>query len=359
MSGSGSATGASPSSRSRPDAPVVVVGSANVDLVVELPYLPMPGQTVLGGDLSREAGGKGANQAVALARLGADVEFVGRVGADDVGVWLRSVLEAQGVGTTHLATTPDTTTGTAMIGVAPEPASGGEHVENMILVAPGANMRLTPADLAAPEVSAALRRAPAVLAQLEVPVATVAAIVEHMAPKGESLLVLNPAPAPSPHDPLPAALIERIDVIVPNLTELAVMTRSDVPTDDRAVTTALFRLRDLGFTGAAVVTRGRHGSTVLTADDRIVRIRPLDIEVHDPTGAGDAFCAALTDRLVLGDDIEYAARFASVAGALTTAFPGAQKGMPTTEAVLPVVPFLDAPNVTRGGGSDGGDGRSA
>jgi ribokinase len=353
MSASDLPASAAPSTRPRPGAPVVVVGSANVDLVVEVPYLPLPGQTVLGGDLSREAGGKGANQAVALARLGANVEFVGRVGADNVGVWLRAVLDAEGVGTTHLATTPDTTTGTAMIGVAPEPVSGGVHVENMILVAPGANMRLVPADLTVPEVSAALRRAPAVLAQLEVPVATVAAIVEHMAPKGESLLVLNPAPAPSPHDPLPSTLIERIDVIVPNLTELAVMTRHDVPTDDRAVTAALFALRDLGFTGAAVVTRGKHGSTVLTADDRIVRIRPLDIEVHDPTGAGDAFCAALTDRLVLGDDIEYAARFASVAGALTTAFPGAQKGMPTTEAVLPVVPFLHAPDAT------GDDGRGA
>jgi len=341
-----------PSPGPRPDAPVVVVGSANVDLVVQVPDLPLRGQTVLGGDLTREAGGKGANQAVALSRLGARVRFVGRVGEDDVGQWLRAVLEAEGVGTAHLMTTPGTPTGTAMIAVADD----GDHVENMIVVSPGANMHLTPDDLAVPEVSASLRRAPAVLVQLEVPVATVAALAEHMAPRGASLLVLNPAPAPSPHDPLPRALMERIDVIVPNLTELAVMTRRDVPRDDLEVTSALLALRDLGLTGAAVVTRGRDGATVLTADDRIVPIRALEVEVLDPTGAGDAFCAALTDRLVLGDSIEYAAKFASVAGALTTAYPGAQRGLPYTESILPVVPFLHEPPAGHGGPDGGPDG---
>jgi ribokinase len=328
-----------PSTGPRPAAPIVVVGSANVDLVVQVPFLPLRGETVLGGDLTREAGGKGANQAVALRRLGADVEFVGCVGSDDVGQWMRSVLEAEGVGTSRLLTTDEAPTGTALISVADD----GEHVDNMIVVAPGANMRLTPDDLAVPEVSAALGRAPAVLAQLEVPVATIAALVDHLPPKGQSLLVLNPAPAPSPHDPLPDALIERIDVIVPNLTELAVMTRRDPPEDDLEVTSALFALRDLGFSGAAVVTRGKRGSTVLTADDRIVHVPAFRLKVYDPTGAGDAFCAALTDRLVLGDSIEYAAQFASVAGALATTAPGAQAGLPDTGSILPVVPFLHVP----------------
>jgi len=313
-----------------PDAPVVVLGSTNVDLIVEVRRLPAPGETVKGGDVTRAPGGKGANQAVGLARLGREVTLVGRTGHDDNGRWMRDVLAAEGVGTDLLVSTPDVLTGTAMIAVT---SYGDGRRENMIVVSPGANARVTPDDLADPAVARAIRAAPAVLAQLEVPHATVSALREHMGPRGEGLLVLNPAPAPTSSDPLPRALLERVDVLVPNRIELARITESLEPTRFSEVVTAARRLRDVGFEGDAVVTLGGDGALILTRDDEVRPIGAFILQVVDPTGAGDAFCAALTDRLLRGEDIVTATEFAVIAGAVATRQLGAQSSLPDTASV--------------------------
>jgi ribokinase len=304
--------------------PVVVLGSVNVDLVVEVDRLPAAGETVLGGDTLRLPGGKGANQAVALARLGRDVVLVGRVGDDEHGRWLRTGLAAEGVGTSLLATTPDVPSGTALITV----ARGGD---NTIVVSPGANAHVTPAGLVAPGVLTALAAAPAVLVQLEVPIATVAALVDHLPARPDGLLILNPAPAPD--GPLPGALLARVDVLVPNRSELGRLAGVPEPTTHAAVTAAVEVLRQAGFGGDVVVTLGADGALVVTRDGTATHVPSVPVDAVDPTGAGDAFCGALTDRLAAGEDLLAATRTAVVAGALATTAMGAQAALPDRDAI--------------------------
>ena len=191
-----------------PPPEIAVVGSANLDLVVDVERVPQVGETVLGGDLRRIPGGKGANQAVAAARLGRRVAMIGRVGDDDAGEMLRAAIGSDGVDTAGLRTTPDTPSGTALIAVA---ADG----DNAIVVSPGANGRLSPRDLE--QSVAVLSGATLTLLQLEVPVDTVRAAVSLAA----GTVVLNPAPASAAD--LPSGLLAGIDVLVPNQTELATL----------------------------------------------------------------------------------------------------------------------------------------
>ena len=195
---------------------IAVVGSANLDLVVEVDTIPLVGETVLGGDLRRIPGGKGANQAVAAARLGRDVAMIGRLGDDEGGAMLRSALEGDGVDTRHLLTTADVLNGVALISV-------GADGDNAIVVSPGANGRVALADIEA--ASAILDTAAVTLLQLEVPLDAVAAA----AGSGGGTVILNPAPAPP--EPLPMSLLADVDVLVPNQTELATIAGHDGPVD--------------------------------------------------------------------------------------------------------------------------------
>ena len=275
---------------------VLVVGSANLDLVAHLDHLPTPGETQLAIGYEEHPGGKGLNQAVACARMGAKTAFAGCVGNDDAGVMLRGVLEAEGVDT-QLLRTVDAPTGRAFINV-------DRHGENEIVVVSGAN-----ALVEAPP----LPPAAVVLLQLEIPLDTVEAVLRGARAAG-TLTVLNPAPAAQLSD----ELLAMVDVLLPNETESAALGGSAVLLA-RGVTTV-------------VTTLGERGAVIESTSGRIT-IDPFVVTAIDTVGAGDAFTAALCSQLARGRTIEEAARMGAVAGALATTAKGAVPSLPTWEQV--------------------------
>ncbi|MBO4164464.1 ribokinase [Micromonospora antibiotica] len=295
---------------------IVVVGSLNVDVVVPLHELPAPGQTVLGAaDHRRTGGGKGANQAVAAARLGRRVAIVGAVGIDADGDWLLGLIAAEGVTTEAVLRAPRPT-GQAIVLVT---ADG----DSTIAVSSGANMWLAPEHLA--PLRDLLGSARAVLLQQEVDAAVVAEAVR----LAEGLVVLNPAPA-RPVDP---ATLARVDVLVPNRGELAAL--AGAPTPDVGVDGLAAMARSLGTRGPVVVTLGGDGALVVTTDRQWL-VPAEQVDAVDATGAGDTFCAALADALLDGAAIDEAARWASRAAAVTVTRAGAMAAAPR-RAEVPTV----------------------
>ncbi|WDZ87476.1 ribokinase [Micromonospora cathayae] len=282
---------------------VLVVGSANLDRVIRLDRLPRPGETVLTGDAETGAGGKGANQAVALARLGRRVALRAAVGQDAGGDTLLAGLRRAGVDVSGVRRIEGVPTGEALI------LLDGDG-ENSIVVLEGANRWLGPADVGP------ARPAPAaVLVQCEVPTAAVRAALAVTGP----LRILNPAPAQG----VDAALLAQVDVLVPNRIELAQLTGRPVTDLDEA-RAALAALP----VDRAVVTLGAVGA--LVRDGQRYELVPAPaVPVVDTTGAGDCFCATLTSALVDGLPLVEAARWAVVAAALSTRAVGAQGGLPT------------------------------
>lgn len=296
------------------DAPgieIAVVGSANLDLVVEVDSIPSVGETVLGGDVHRVPGGKGANQAVASSRLGRRVAIVGRVGDDDAGSVLRAALENSGVDTSQLRETVGVPSGLAMISV-------GSDGDNSIVVSPGANARVTPADVTAAQ--PLLQAAPVTLLQLEIPVEAVVAAAK----AAHGTVILNPAPATA----LPSDLLDHVDIAVPNQTELALLAGGSEPAD---VATAAEMATSLP-TDAVVVTLGADGALVVE-NGRATHVPAPKVDPVDTTAAGDSFCAALADGLVRGLDLESSTLWAVRVGAATTQRKGAQPSLPTAEEV--------------------------
>lgn len=283
---------------------VVVVGSVNVDLVVRLPRLPAPGETAGGGVLTVGSGGKGGNQAVAAARLGADVVLVAALGDDDYGREARADLEREGIDTGLIGTVA-AATGIAVVLV-------DETAENLIALAPGAN-----AALASGAVTAALTGLPdgaaVVLASLEVPLAAVEAAAAVAERRGWQL-VLNPAPAPP--GPLPAALLRRTAVLTPNEGELAAVA----PAGPAA-------LLDAGV-GAVVVTRGAAGAVIHDASGEHAVPAPA-VRAVDTTGAGDCLSGALAWALGSGLALPDAVRLAVRAASVSTTAAGARTGYPS------------------------------
>jgi len=291
---------------------VAVVGSLNLDLVVPVPHHPRPGETVLGSDHFSNPGGKGANQAVAAARLGRRVAMVGCVGGDDAGTDLRASLAAEGVDVDRVVALDDAPTGIALISV-------DEAGENTIIVSPGANARV---DVEAVEGAMDILGSAAVtLLQLEIPVETVAAAAD----SSGGAVVLNPAPG----RPLPGGLLAQVDVLVPNLGELGVLSGGEAPDDlDAAASVA----SDIDGPDAVVVTLGPEGALVVTRDGSL-HVPGVEVKVVDTTAAGDSFCGALADALVRGLELEHAVRWAVTAAALTVTKKGAQPSLPTRAEV--------------------------
>jgi len=286
---------------------VVVLGSANLDIVVPVPHHPATGETVLGGHHDRIPGGKGANQAVAAARLGARVAMVGRVGSDDAGGTLRAALQEAGVDCRHLAVDGQAASGLALIGV---DRSG----DNTIIVSPGANGRVGPDDVVA--AAPLLASAAVTLVQLEVP----AMAVEAALAASGGTVVLNPAPASL----LSAALLERVDVLVPNRIELAQLAGS-AEADGLAAVEEMARGLPVP---TVVVTLGADGALLVAGGDAVVLPAP-PVEAVDTTGAGDAFCGAIAEALARGVAIDEATARAVHAGSLATTRRGAQPSLPT------------------------------
>ncbi|MGD1826427.1 ribokinase [Chromobacterium violaceum] len=281
---------------------VLVVGSINMDLVVTARRMPKLGETLLGDGFATHPGGKGANQAVAAARLGAEVALLGCVGDDAFGRDLRAHLEREGVDCRGVATVAGPT------GIAAITVSGGD---NAILVVPGANHQLTPAHLDAAE--QAFIDSDVVLTQLEIPLAAVRRAAE-LAARHKKPLLLNPAPAV----PLPEELLQRVTLLTPNEHEfLTMLAQPDA--DWRA----LLAERP----GKLVMTHGKHGAYFALARGQLRHQPGFEVQAVDSTGAGDTFNGALAAFLPLG--LEEAVRRANAAGALSVTRPGAQGGMPT------------------------------
>ena len=292
---------------------ITVVGSLNTDLVIRAPHLPSPGETVTGGEFATFPGGKGANQAVAAARLGARVAMVGCVGGDDFGRRLIDGLQTDGVDVTHVRLDEGSASGTALITVGP----GGQ---NTIVVAPGANSRLTPDDVGRAE--PIIKDSTVLLLQLEVPLSSVVAASRLAAAHGV-LVVLDPAPAPS--QPLPADLLRLVAVINPNEIEAQALTRVTV-TDERAAGSAAAHLLAQGVR-AVVIKLGPRGAFVHDGG-RTAMVQGIHVDAIDTTAAGDAFAGALAVGLAEGKDLIEAVHFANAAGAIKVTRRGAQPSMP-------------------------------
>ena len=298
---------------------ILVVGSANMDLVVRGPNMPAPGETVLGSGFKTTPGGKGANQAVAAARLGGSVSMIGCVGDDAFGAELLAGLVAEGVDCQAIVSTPNSPTGVAMIVV---DAKG----ENSIVVASGANHRVTPDDNILPN-EALFEKSDVVLMQLELPLPTIRAAVQ-LARKHGCKIVLDPAPAPQV---IPDNLCQ-VDILTPNIIECETITGKTAGQEERADKNIALDLIDLG-ASAAVIKLGPRGALVVTADGHFHRVPACKVAVVDTTGAGDAFTAALSVAVSEGHDLYEATKFACAAGSLACTKLGAQASLPTADEV--------------------------
>ncbi|MET7387809.1 ribokinase [Streptomyces sp. NPDC005529] len=295
------------------DYDLLVVGSANADLVVRVERRPAAGETVLGSDLVVHPGGKGANQAVAAARLGARTALLARVGDDGHGRLLLDAQRAAGVDTVGVLV-GGAPTGVALITVDP---SG----DNSIVVSPGANGRLAPEDVrAAGSLFAASR---VVSAQLEIPLETVVEVVRSLA--AGSRLVLNP----SPPRPLPAEVLAACDPLIVNEHEARVIAGDDLGDSPEDWATALLALGPR----SVVITLGAAGALVAERAGARVRVPSVRVAAVDTTGAGDAFTAALAWRLGRGESLPEAAGYAARVGAAAVTRAGAQESFPTAEEV--------------------------
>ncbi len=292
---------------------ITVVGSFAVGLTMNVPRLPVRGETLLGWGFAMGPGGKGSNQAVGAARLGAISRFVAMIGVDNFGDIAVEMYRREGVDISHLKRTPERSTGVGFIIVGP---SG----ENMITVDVGANLLLSPADVDAAE--ALIADSDVALSVLEIPVAP-AARAAALARRHGVRMILNPAPA----QPLDDDFLRNIDILTPNEGELRVI--AGLAPDDPADGVEIARSLIARGVGAVVITRGGDGVTIVAREAEALHVPAFSVQPVDTTGAGDSFNSALAVALAEGKDLAAAARFAAAAGAFTVTRPGVIPALPT------------------------------
>ncbi len=287
---------------------IAVIGSINYDQFIQAERIPKKGETVHGYDVNYGIGGKGANQAVAIARLGGEVTIFSCVGADRQGEWLIRQLAKEGVDTRYIQRIEGVTTGVAFITI-------GEK-DNTIVVVPGANNEVNVSYI--DSINGELKTYDTILIQNEIPNETITHIVERAKQRGQRI-VYNPAPARE----IAANIMNSIDYITPNQHEAELLF---------GYTDSLDKMvKEFG--GKLIITLGAEGVIASTKKNSLIRVKARKTEVIDTTGAGDTFNGALTYMLSLGKDLEEAIQFANVAASLSTEKLGAQEGMPTFEKV--------------------------
>lgn len=295
---------------------IVIIGSSNTDLIIKTSRIPAPGETIIGGEFVTAAGGKCANQAVAAARLGADVTFIARIGKDDFGDRSIENFKRENINVKYSIRDKATPSGIAIIIV-------DREGENSIVVASGSNWKLTPANLV--NATPLIKKAGVLLMQLETPLdcVTCAAKIAHEA---GVMTILNPAPARS----LSNALLKMITILTPNESEASLLSGIDVK-DEASAQCAAEVIRKKGVK-TVIITMGSKGS-LLVSENIVKKIPTKKIKAIDTTAAGDAFNGALAYSLAQGRALEKAVYFANHVGALSATKMGAQPSLPTVREV--------------------------
>jgi ribokinase len=296
--------------------PIVVVGSSNMDLVAKAPRIPVTGETLTGTDFFMVPGGKGANQAVAAAKLGAEVILVAKLGKDVFASESLENFKSVNINTQHIEQLDGVPSGTAVIAI-------DDNGQNMIIVVPGANGKLTPADV--DKAQSDIASAAVVVAQLEVPIETVEQAAK-TANQNNVPFILDPAPA----RPLSDELLSRVDILTPNETEAETLTGIKV-TDPASAADAADALLAKGVK-TVIITLGEKGLLLATQDSKEM-IAGYQVKAVDSTAAGDAFTGSLAYGLARGNAIKDAAVYANAVAAVSVTRYGAQPSMPTTKEV--------------------------
>lgn len=298
---------------------IVIVGSSNTDMVVRVDHFPLPGETIIGNQFMTNQGGKGANQAVAVARLGGDTVFVARLGDDVFGAQSLQLLKQEGMDTTYVKLTPGASTGVALI---PVDAKG----ENCIIVASGANALLSVEDVKAAE--GEIKNAAILLMQLETPLDSLMYAAE-LAHKNGVTVVLNPAPFPK--EPLPAEFLRNVDIIIPNETEAAYMAGQQV-TDEASALAVIKKIQAMGVE-KVIITVGKLGAYT-SENDKLVRVPTYETKAVDTVAAGDTFCGGVCVALSKGYSLIDAIRVGNKAASIAVTRMGAQPSVPKAEEVF-------------------------
>ena len=298
---------------------IVVIGSSNTDMVVKTSHLPVPGETVLGGDFFMNAGGKGANQAVAAARYGNRVVFVAKTGNDLFGEQVRKSMKEDGIVTDYVFIDEEHPSGVALITI-------DQKAENCIVVAGGANMYLKPEDI--DKAKEEILGGDVVLMQLETPIETVEYAAKMAAEAGVKV-ILNPAPAPA--EPLSKELISNLFLITPNRSEASRLTGIEV-TDLASAQRAALALYDMGAKNV-IVTLGSECSLVYDGH-MMMRVEAIKVEAVDTTAAGDTYNGVLASVIAEGKSLIDAVHEANIAGAISVTRMGAQPAAPTREEII-------------------------
>ena len=290
---------------------IVVIGSTNTDMVIKTSHLPLPGETILGGEFLMNPGGKGANQAVAASRLGGDVAFISKTGNDIFGEQSVENLSREGVNTENIVVDPENPSGVALITV-------DSRAENCIVVAPGSNMTLKPDDI--DKAIKQIEMADIVLLQLEIPIETVEYTAQ-IAFRNEKRVILNPAPAQKLSD----SILKTIYILTPNETEAEILTGVKVTNTDTAKKAAQILLKKS--VEIAIITMGANGAFVHT--NSLSELVPApEVKAVDTTAAGDTFNGALAVAVSEGFNIREAVQFANKAASIAVTRLGAQASTP-------------------------------